>query len=145
MILSNGTTVAVANGETVPQIGDRISDKSAPPDDSAVRERIGPEAFEHWAEFQNWIAAYYPGVFAPEWLYGGKKRGWSLRYKKSKAFRNTGCFRSWWSWGQQNEKGLKSGAIAGLRIWSSSTMKPEHTLMGNGCKLLSHPRMIGMM
>lgn len=27
-----------------------------------------------------------PGVFAPDWLDGGKKHGWSLRYKKSKAF-----------------------------------------------------------
>lgn len=29
---------------------------------------------------------FYPGVFAPDWLYGGKNRGWSLRYKKTKAF-----------------------------------------------------------
>jgi len=27
-----------------------------------------------------------PRVFSPDWLYGGKKRGWSLRYKKTKAF-----------------------------------------------------------
>ncbi len=71
---------------TLPQIGDRITDKSAPPDDSAVREWIGPEAFEHWAELRNWIDEFYPGVFAPDWLYGGKNRGWSLRYKKTKAF-----------------------------------------------------------
>ncbi|MDR9814829.1 DUF3788 family protein [Rhizobium hidalgonense] len=25
-------------------------------------------------------------VFAPDWLYGGKNRGWSLRYEKTKAF-----------------------------------------------------------
>ena len=86
MILTNGTTVAVADGETVAQIGARITDKLAPPDDSAVRDWIGPEAFEHWAELLNWIGAFYPGVFAPDWLYGGKKRGWSLRYKKTKAF-----------------------------------------------------------
>ena len=40
---------------------------------------------KHWAELQNWIEEFYPGVFAPEWLYGGKKRGWSLRYKKTRA------------------------------------------------------------
>ncbi|RAZ91785.1 hypothetical protein DPM33_04645 [Mesorhizobium hawassense] len=68
------------------QIGDRITDKSAPPDDDTVREWIGPKAYEHWTELQNWIEAYYPGVFAPDWLYGGKKRGWSLRYKKTRAF-----------------------------------------------------------
>jgi hypothetical protein len=67
-------------------MGDRITDRSAPPVDSTVRDWIGPEAFEHWAELQNWIEASYPGVFAPDWLYGGKKRGWSLRYKKTKAF-----------------------------------------------------------
>lgn len=72
--------------EQSPQIGDRITDKSAPPDDNTVRDWIGPKAFGHWAELRNWIEAYYPGVFAPDWLYRGEKRGWSLRYKKSKAF-----------------------------------------------------------
>jgi len=68
------------------QIGDRMSDKSAPPDDGAVRSWIGPKAFAHWEELQSWIDAFYPGVFSPDWLYGGKKRGWSLRYRKTKAF-----------------------------------------------------------
>jgi hypothetical protein len=68
------------------KIGDRITDKQAPPDDNTVRDWIGPEAFEHWAELRSWIEISYPGVFAPDWLYGGKKHGWSLRYKKSKAF-----------------------------------------------------------
>lgn len=68
------------------QTGDRITDKSAPPGDSTVRDWIGPDAFEHWTQLQNWIERFYPGVFAPEWLYGGKKRGWSLRYKRTRAF-----------------------------------------------------------
>lgn len=68
------------------QIGDRITDKSAPPDEGSVRDWIGPRAFVHWVKLRSWIDASYPGVFAPEWLYGGKKRGWSLRYKKTKAF-----------------------------------------------------------
>ena len=72
--------------EQSPQIGDRITDKSAPPDDATVRDWIGPEASKHWAELRSWIEEYYPGVFVPEWLYGGQKRGWSLRYKKTKAF-----------------------------------------------------------
>ena len=71
---------------TLSQIGDRITDKSAPPDDSAVRQWIGADAFEHWATLRTWIDEFYPGVFAPDWLYGGKNRGWSLRYKKTKAF-----------------------------------------------------------
>jgi hypothetical protein len=72
--------------EQLPNIGDRIADKSASPDNSTVREWIGPGAFRHWASLQNWIEQFYPGVFVPEWLYGGKKRGWSLRYKKITAF-----------------------------------------------------------
>jgi hypothetical protein len=68
------------------QIGDRITNVSAPPDDSTVREWIGAGAFEQWAELQNWIGEFYPGVFVPEWLYVGKEPGWSLRYKKVRAF-----------------------------------------------------------
>ena len=86
MRLSRAMTAAAADGDAVPHIGDRITDKSAPPDNIAVRDWIGAEAFEHWTELQNWIEEYYPSVFAPEWLYGGKKRGWTLRYKKTKAF-----------------------------------------------------------
>ena len=86
MISTSGTRVTAADGETLPQIGDRITDKSSPPDDSAVREWIGPAAFGRWAKLRNWIDEFYPGVFAPDWLYGGKNRGWSLRYKKTRAF-----------------------------------------------------------
>jgi hypothetical protein len=72
--------------EQVPQIGDRITDKSAAPDIDAVRRWIGPAAFAYWVDLQGWIEETYPGVFAPEWLYGGRKRGWSLRYRKTRAF-----------------------------------------------------------
>lgn len=72
--------------EHSPQIGDRLTDKSAPPDDAMIRAWIGPEAFEHWSALRDWIEASYPGVFSPDWIYGGKKHGWSLRYKKSRAF-----------------------------------------------------------
>ena len=72
--------------EQSPQIGDRITEKSAPPDERVVRDWIGPRAFVHWVKLRSWIDVSYPGVFAPEWRYGGKHRGWSLRYKKTKAF-----------------------------------------------------------
>jgi len=72
--------------EQQPQIGDRITGKSAPPDESRIRDWMGPDAFGHWVGMQSWIDASYPGVFAPDWIYGGKKRGWSLRYKKTRAF-----------------------------------------------------------
>ncbi|MBR8460436.1 DUF3788 domain-containing protein [Burkholderia dolosa] len=69
----------------VPQIGERITNKLAPPDWRAVRDWIGPDAFERWRELQSWIEASYPGLFEPDWIYGGKRRGWSLRYKKTRA------------------------------------------------------------
>ncbi len=46
---------------------------------------IGP-AHKWWKRVAAWIAETYPGVFSPEWLFGGAKHGWSLRYKKSRSF-----------------------------------------------------------
>ncbi len=69
----------------VPQLGDRITHKSAPPVGRALRDWIGRDAFEHWRELQSWIEASYPRLFEPDWIYGGKNRGWSLRYKKTRA------------------------------------------------------------
>jgi hypothetical protein len=80
------TLVTHNDNVLLPQIGDRITDKSAPPDEDNLRDWIGQRAFVHWAKLRNWIDASYSGIFAPEWLYGGKNRGWSLRYKKTKAF-----------------------------------------------------------
>ena len=71
--------------EQSPQAGDRLTTPSAP-DADAVRAWVGAEAFEHWRQLQSWIDENYAGVFAPEWLNGGRKRGWSLRYKKTRAF-----------------------------------------------------------
>lgn len=69
-----------------PHIGDRLTDKSVVPDDGAIRDWIGPDNFVYWSALRDWIAAGYPGIFTPDWIYGGKRHGWSLRYKKSKAF-----------------------------------------------------------
>ena len=67
------------------RIGDRITDKSAQPDEGVVRDWLGPKAFGHWTKLRAWIDTSYPDVFEPDWLYGGRNRGWSLRYKKTKA------------------------------------------------------------
>jgi hypothetical protein len=72
--------------EHATQIGDRIVDKSSEPDEDSLLQWVGQEAFQYWVELRSWIGASYPGVFEPDWLYGGKRRGWSLRYKKTKAF-----------------------------------------------------------
>lgn len=68
------------------QVGDRLTDKSTTPDDETIRDWIGADAFQYWVALRDWIAAGYPNVFAPDWIFGGKKHGWSLRYKKSRAF-----------------------------------------------------------
>jgi hypothetical protein len=72
-------------GQTT-EIGDRIAGKASHPDERAIRDWLGPEAFVHWDELRNWIDEFYPNVFSPDWIYGGKKRGWALRYKENRAF-----------------------------------------------------------
>ena len=69
-----------------PKLGDRLTDKSVVPDDATIRNWIGAQAFRQWTALQEWIASAYPGAFTPDWIYGGKNHGWSLRYKKSRAF-----------------------------------------------------------
>ncbi|MDK4717952.1 DUF3788 domain-containing protein [Rhizobium sp. CNPSo 3968] len=75
----------ILSTSTFPKIGDRIAGNSTPPDDGAIREWLGSEAYGRWTELRTWIDASYPGVFAPDWLYGGKNCGWSLRFKKTRA------------------------------------------------------------
>lgn len=71
--------------EKVPEVGDRITDKVVAPDRRAIAHWIGKDAFEHWRTLQEWIDTAYSGMVEPDWIYGGKKRGWALRYKKTRA------------------------------------------------------------
>ncbi|SEM16266.1 Protein of unknown function [Syntrophus gentianae] len=64
----------------------RMTDPGNPPTDSAVADWVGEDAYKYWKLIKHLIEQNYPNVFTPEWLYGGKKHGWSLRYKKSKSF-----------------------------------------------------------
>jgi hypothetical protein len=64
----------------------RISLGDNPPNDSQIKEWLGKEAYQYWKQVTQLIEQNYPNVFTPEWLFGGKKHGWSLRYKKSKSF-----------------------------------------------------------
>jgi len=58
------------------------------PDESQVFDWIGAENVHLWTMFTQFIETRYPGVFETKWWFGGKKWGWSLRYKKSKSFCN---------------------------------------------------------
>lgn len=64
----------------------RMADPDRPPSDREIAELIGAERFRYWEQTTAFIERAYPDVFLPEWLFGGKKHGWSLRYKKSKSF-----------------------------------------------------------
>jgi hypothetical protein len=47
---------------------------------------LGPVCYKRWKNILQFIGTNYPGVFAPDWQFGGKKHGWGLRFKKSKSF-----------------------------------------------------------
>ncbi len=64
----------------------RMLEAGTVPSDSAVARWMGKAAYRYWKQITQLIEQTYPDVFAPEWLYGGKKHGWSLRYKKSRSF-----------------------------------------------------------
>jgi hypothetical protein len=70
----------------MPSRGERIVAPGSPPDETVLRDWLGARAWRHWQALATQIEADYPGVFAPDWIYGGKTHGWSLRFKKSKSF-----------------------------------------------------------
>ncbi len=66
--------------------GLRLTEKDNPPAPQQIESWIGKRAYGLWMRVSDMIELYYPGVFTPQWLYGGRNHGWSLRYKKSKSF-----------------------------------------------------------
>ncbi len=64
----------------------RITEPGKSPNPSQISVWIGREAYEFWKQLTQWIEQNYPETFSPDWLFGGKKHGWSLRYKKGKSF-----------------------------------------------------------
>jgi len=67
-------------------VNHRMTDSNKAPAPMQIEEWIGKNAYGFWTRIVNHIEKKYPNVFTPEWLYGGKKHGWSLRYKKGKSF-----------------------------------------------------------
>ena len=63
-----------------------MTESGKSPTASQVEGWIGEDAYEFWKGVARLIEKNYPNVFTPEWLFGGKKHGWSLRYKKGKSF-----------------------------------------------------------
>jgi hypothetical protein len=63
-----------------------MTEPGKPPAPSQIAAWIGRDAYGFWKRVTHLIGQNYPGVFSPEWLFGGKKHGWSLRYRKGKSF-----------------------------------------------------------
>lgn len=57
-----------------------------PPQDLELEAWLGEDAQRYWQRVTLLIDQDYPDVFTPEWRFGGKKQGWSLRYKKGRSF-----------------------------------------------------------
>jgi hypothetical protein len=69
------------------EMGQRLLDKDERPDAVAIAEWLGPKGLKFWTQVLAFIEENYPGVFPEDdWMYGGKKYGWALRFKKSKSF-----------------------------------------------------------
>lgn len=51
-----------------------------------IAQWIGMRNHRRWTRLLRFIEDNYPGVFTPDWIFGGKKYGWGLRFKKSKSF-----------------------------------------------------------
>jgi len=64
----------------------RLTEPGTPPSLERIASWIGRNALGFWARVSEMITRNYPDVFTPEWLFGGKRHGWSLRYKKNKSF-----------------------------------------------------------
>jgi hypothetical protein len=63
-----------------------MTEPSKPPTRTQIEAWIGENAYGFWTRVIKLIERNYPNVFTPEWLFGGKKHGWFLRYKKGKSF-----------------------------------------------------------
>jgi hypothetical protein len=57
-----------------------------PPGARAVEAWLGPRATARWREVTRWIDDTYPETFTPDWIYGGERHGWALRYRKGRSF-----------------------------------------------------------
>jgi hypothetical protein len=81
----SGDLLVVQEGE-MKESNNRLTEPGSMPSDSAIAEWIGKGAYTYWKQVTHLIEQIYPNVFTPEWLFGGRKHGWTLRYKKNKSF-----------------------------------------------------------
>jgi hypothetical protein len=63
-----------------------MADGGTEPNARSVAAWVGRDNYRRWMPPTDFIESNYPGVFTPDWVFGGKKYGWGLRFKKSKSF-----------------------------------------------------------
>jgi hypothetical protein len=68
------------------EINQRMTEPGKFPTAPQVQRWVGKDAYKFWDRVTQLVEKNYPNLFNPEWLFGGKKHGWSLRYKKGKSF-----------------------------------------------------------
>jgi len=57
------------------------------PSEKEIAKWVGKENFKRWKMVLKFIHSNYEGIFKEnDWIFGGKKHGWSLRFKRSKSF-----------------------------------------------------------
>lgn len=62
----------------------RMTDGSHAPAENEIKAWLGEEPYGHWKTLKDSIEARYPGMLDRQWLFGGRKHGWSLRFKASR-------------------------------------------------------------
>ncbi|MBN1508376.1 MAG: DUF3788 domain-containing protein [Sedimentisphaerales bacterium] len=68
------------------ELSQRMVDGNAPPEAASVAGWVGRDSYKRWMHLVEFIDVSYPGVFSPDWIFGGRKYGWGLRFKKSRSF-----------------------------------------------------------
>jgi len=63
-----------------------MTGKDKKPDAKRLLAWLGATNYKRWNRLVEFIDVTYPGVFTPEWLFGGTRYGWSLRFKTSRSF-----------------------------------------------------------
>jgi hypothetical protein len=78
--------IAAITRWTMGDAGVRMTDGAREPDKRSLSAWLGAVPHGRWMRLMDFIDTNYPGVFKPDWIFGGKKHGWGLRFKKSKSF-----------------------------------------------------------
>ena len=142
MIIDNGGPVELMQFVSERKEGrvtepERLVDGARAPTKAEVADFIGKQNAARWADLTRFIAASYPGVFDVEWLFGGKKYGWTLRFKKSKSFcslvpSGVGSRRSWCSGGPSARR-WNASCPSWSPTFERTTWGTPRTTTASGC------------